>query len=621
MPDTGVVGSEAVAGAAADQQLRGTLPGRLILTARARGDRTALLQKDRGIYVRYTWTDYRNAVAAAALAWEDLGIRPGDVVAILSDNRVEWVIADLAVQAVGGVGVGVYPTNSVPEVEYVLRHAGARFVVVEDQEQLDKVLAACSALPDLDRIIVVDPRGTRGYDAELIAWHDFLDRGSCLRAGRPEHLEEVVSRIDEDAPAVLIYTSGTTSHPKAAIWSHRVMACQADRIVDAYGMTADDTHLSYLPLCHGAEKLFTEMVALTVGTRVHFGESLATVQADLVEVGPTLFVGMPRIWEKIRANVERDLRKAPWLKRQVFAWAFARGQDIVERQATATATWRTRWIRRIADALVLRALREHVGLNRAWFVMSGGAPIGQDLLAWLRAIGVPVIESFGLTEAGVTNAAPLGSPPRIGSVGPPLGDVECALAEDQEILLRSGTNFLGYLDDEDATRETLSEDGWIHSGDLGAFDDDGWLRIIGRKKDIIITAGGKNLSPSSIENAMKSSSFIAHAVPIGDGRPYVSALLQIDWDTVADWAAQERIGHTSFEDLSSKPEVHGLIAAEVEKANEQLARVSQVRRFRLLPKQLHQDDGELTATQKVRRRFVLEKYSGLVDELYAEGPR
>jgi long-chain acyl-CoA synthetase len=601
-----------------DDHLWGSLPGRLVLAARRRPGETALLQKRLGIYVRYTWEDYLDAVFVVSHSLAQLGIGPGSVVAILSDNRVEWVFTDLAAQAVGAVAVGVYPTSPPTEVAYTLGHSRANLVVVEDQEQVDKVLAVRDELPDLHTIVVIDPRGTRGYPRELVAWPDFIELGEAGRAADPQPLPQRLARLRPDDPAVLIYTSGTTSAPKAAVWSHRVMTTQADRLVTTFGMSAEDTVLSYLPLSHGAEKLITELVPLSTGGRVHFGESVATVQSDLVEVGPTVFVGMPRIWEKIRSSVEKGLRQSTPLNRWAFRRALAAGERLVERSARGETRWRDRAIRRAIDLLVFRALREHVGLARAWFVMSGGAPIGPDLLHWLRAIGVPVVEAYGLTEAGVTHVARPDDPPRIGTVGQALSDVECRIDDDGEILLRSGTNFMGYLHDSQSTEETLTADGWVRTGDLGEHDEDGYLRIVGRKKDIIITAGGKNLSPSAIENAMKSSPYIAQAVPIGDARPFVSALIQIDWDSVADWAAEHQVPYTSFEDLAGKPEIVALIEGEVGRGNELLARVSQVRKFRLLPKQLHQDDGELTATQKVRRNAVLAKFPELVDEIYGE---
>lgn len=599
-----------------DATLDRTLPGRLVLAARRWPDRPALLQKDLGIYVTSTWADYADLVAAVAIALSRRGVGRGDVVAILADNRVEWVVADLAAQAIGAISCGVYPTNAASEVAYVLQHAGAKAVIVEDQEQLDKVLEVRDQLPALRDVIVIDPRGTRGYPVEHVDWRDLVRDGEAARAVDPAHLERALARLEPSDPAVLIYTSGTTAEPKGALWSHDLMVAQADRFVAAARVTSDDTMLSYLPLCHGAEKVTTLLMPLSTGARVHFGEAITTVQADLVEVAPTVFVGMPRIWEKMRAAVEMGLRRGSPLKRRVTSWSLAVGHRLVERQLTGSARRTDRLVRLLIDLAALRALREHLGLQQAWFVLSGGAPIGPELLHWLRAVGIPVVESYGLTEAGVTHLCPLLGRPRIGTVGRALDGVESAIADDGEILLRSATNFLGYLHDPDETARTLTSDGWIRTGDLGEVDDDGFLRVIGRKKQIIITAGGKNLSPAAIENALKASPFIAQAVPVGDGEPFIGALVQIDWDTVGEWAATRRITYTSYEDLTARPEVLELIDTEIARANQQLARVSQVRRFRLLPKQLHQDDGELTATQKVRRDVVIDRYRTLIDDLY-----
>jgi len=381
-------------------------------------------------------------------------------------------------------------------------------------------------------------------------------------------------------------------------------------------LTEDDTILSYLPLCHVAEKIFTVFLPLIVGATVHFGESIATVQADLKEVSPTIFLGVPRIWEKMHASVTLKMKDSTWLKRKLFNYWAVRGQELAEKRRNGglTVIEKAKW--QLGDKLVYRPLQERLGLRNCRHPITGAAPISSDLLRWFHGIGVPILEGYGQTEcAGVSHL----NPPedvKIGSVGQPLPLVECRIADDGEILVRGPMVFEGYLHQDDATSETVTDDGWLRTGDIGREDETGHLFITGRKKEIIITAGGKNLSPEKIENALKMSPYIKEAVAIGDTRKFVSALIQIDYDAVGDWATRRQITYTSFEDLAGKDEVRELIAGELDEANERLARVESVREFRLFDKELHQDDGELTATQKVRRSAVTELYDELIESMY-----
>jgi len=393
------------------------------------------------------------------------------------------------------------------------------------------------------------------------------------------------------------------------------------------GGTEDDTLLSYLPLCHVAEKIFSQFTPLTSGATVHFGESLDTVRQDLVEVSPTIFLGVPRIWEKIHAGVEVAIRNTTPEKRTLYHWAIGVAMRHHHAQQNGDRTIFPRKIvlspflrvqRWLADWLVLRALRERLGLARVRLAVSGAAPISPELLHWFHAIGVPILEGWGLSESCGISHVNLPGAYKIGTVGRALKGVDCKLAEDGEILIKGPHIFSGYLHNEAATREAVT-DGWLHTGDLGEVDADGYLRIVGRKKEILINAGGKNLSPAKIENALKTSPYIKEAAAVADGRAFTSALIQIEGDLVGDWAMRRGLNYTSFEDLSAKPEVVKLIDGEVRRINDSLARVEQVHAFRLLPKELHQDDGEVTATQKIKRRVVYEKYAALIEDMYKRG--
>lgn len=604
-----------------------TLPGRLAVFARHWPQRVALREKHRGLWRAFSWHEYLSQVLAFAEALRAQGLHAGDAIAIISDNRPEWVFADLGAQALGVLSAGVYVTNPPADVAYQLNHCRARVVVCEDQEQVDKVLGSPEPLPHLHRIVVIDPEGTRDYDdPRLVTWESFLAPTLAqAREHSPGEVERRFAALDANAPAVIVYTSGTTAQPKGALLTAAQMLSMSGTYFDELGGSEHDTLLSYLPLCHVAEKIFSQFTPLTSGATVHFGESLDTVRQDLVEVSPTIFLGVPRIWEKIHAGVEVAIRNTTPGKRALYRWAIG----VAERHHKATVgaahgrdaqrsrPWGapTRWL---ADLLVLRALRERLGLARVRLAVSGAAPIAPELLHWFHAIGVRILEGWGLSESCGISHVNLPDACRIGTVGRALKGVECRLAGDGEILIRGPHIFAGYLHNEAATREAIG-DGWLHTGDLGEIDADGYLRIVGRKKEILINAGGKNLSPAKIENALKTSPYIKEAAAVADGRAYTTALIQIEGDLVGDWAMRQGLTYTSFEDLAGKAEVVKLIDAEVRRINETLARVEQVRAFRLLPKELHQDDGEMTATQKLKRRVVYDKFAALIEDMYARG--
>ncbi len=591
------------------ERLWATLPGRLAVHAEERGDRVALREKRLGVWSERTWREYHEAVARVAHGLAALGVGPGDHVGILSDNRPEWLFADLAAQALGARSVGIYQTNPPDEVAWIANHSRCKVLICEDQEQVDKAVATRAQTPTLSHVVVIEPRGTTHYgDDRLMRWEDLDALGATRASEAPgAHLERLLA-LDPDAPAMVVYTSGTTGTPKGALLSHR-NASSGDGLVGVLGASDADQILSYLPLCHVAEKIFSLFLPLACGAVVHFGESIETVQTDLREVSPTIFLGVPRIWEKMQAGVTLRMKDASRLKRALFASAVAHG-----RKPGGALLGRV-----AADALVFRALQERLGLRRCRLPISGAAPIGAELLAWFHAVGIPVLEGYGQTEcAGVSHVMPPDAV-RLGTVGKPIPGTACRIADDGEVLVRGMGVFVGYLHDDEATRATVDADGWLHTGDIGVEDADGYLTITGRKKEILITAGGKNLSPERIENALKASPYIKEAVAVGDRKPFVGALIQVDAEAVGDWATRRQIPYSDYADLTRRPEVVALVDAAVQEANAHLARVESVRAFRLLPKELHQDDGELTATQKVRRRVVVDKHSALVDGLYSSG--
>jgi long-chain acyl-CoA synthetase len=602
---------------ACEPRLELSLPGLLCKHARTRPEAVALRHKNLGLWQEVTWAAYRAKVAALTERLADLGVGAGDHVAILSDNRPEWLYADLAAQSLGARSVGIYQTNPAPDVAYVLSHCGAKVLFCEDQEQVDKAVEVADETPTVDHVVVIEPRGTTGYDdSRLCSFDELLGGDPEISEASAAAFEERVLSLCPDNPAMVVYTSGTTGQPKGAMLSSRNVVELAPRVLKRLEIGPEDLILSYLPLCHVAEKIFSLFLPLHVGCAVHFGESIETVQTDLQEVSPTVFLGVPRIWEKMHSAVRIKVQDSTWLKRRLFSHFASAGARIAPALMEGRATLLQRLHLRLGDLLVYRPLQERLGLRRCRLPISGAAPISEELLSWYHGLGVPIAEGYGQTEcAGVSHL----NPPeqmRLGTVGPALTEMDCRLAPDGEILVRGPNVFCGYLHNDEATAETVDADGWLHTGDVGELDDSGYLRITGRKKQIIITSGGKNLSPEKIENALKNSPYIKEAVAVGDGRKFISALVQVELDSTGDWAGRRGIPYTSYPDLAARPEIVGLVADEIDAANAQLARVEQVRAFRLLPKELSQDDGELTATQKVRRTPVLEAYADLVADIY-----
>ena len=591
-----------------------TLPGKLLARSNQFSHLVALREKKKGVWEETTWIEYRQWVESIALAFKELGVEEGDHISILSDNCREWVVGDLAAQTLGARSVGIYPTNPKEDVAYILKHSQSKIVVCEDQEQVDKVIDVRNETPSVEHVVVIDPKGIRNLkDDRLKTWSSIEKRGRELSQKETDFLIKRVPLLDPEVCSMIIYTSGTTGQPKGAMLSGRNVTLAADGIFEEIDLGPKDTLLSYLPLCHVAEKIFSLFIPLTSGSIVHFGESINTIQEDLREVSPTIFLGVPRIWEKMHATTTLRMKDSTWVKKTLFQWAV---KDGIKRVRKKDLTLKDRFNRFIYDLLIYRPFQERLGLRNVRFPVSGAAPIGKELLEWFSAVGVPISEGFGMTECGGISHVNRPWDIQIGDVGTPVGNLKCRLADDGEILLKGPQVFLGYYNDKEKTAEAIDRDFWLHTGDIGSLDSKGRLKITGRKKEIIITSGGKNLSPEKIENVLKLSPYIKEVVAIGDGRKYIGALIQIDGDAVGDWATRKKIPYTNFRDLSIKKEIKNLIQSEIYKANNHLAQVENVRAFRLFPKELHQDDGELTATQKVRRRAIIDIWGDLIEELY-----
>ena len=599
--------------------------------AAQRPDAVALRDKDLGVWREWTWAAYWEQVQLAGHAFLALGIEPGDRIAIHSENRPEWLVADMGALAVRAASVGIYPTNPAAEVGYLLENSGARVLVAEDQEQLDKAFQVLEQCPDLEKIVYLEPRGIRNrYEHErLLYWPDFLELGRTHREQHPDAVADVLKGQQPDDLATLIYTSGTTGPPKGAMLTVANVEFAIKVLIEEGAFTDPppgprDLTLSYLPLSHVAERIFTTWFNAAAGTQVNFAESIETVPQNLREVQPTILFGVPRIWEKLLAGIEIRLSGASWLKRKVAAFwlgvAERIGARLVETGGVHTAGTRLRYA--VGYVFFFRALKDRLGLRKVRYAASGAAPIAPDVLSFFMGIGVPMHEVYGMTE---NTAVATGNRPgrvKLGTVGEVHPGTELRIDEETgEIQTRHAGIFAGYWRNEEATRATMTEDGWLRTGDVGEWVDGTHVRITDRMKDIIITAGGKNVSPSMIENALKASPYIKEAIVIGDRRKFLSALIGIELDTVGEWAQRRRLGYSTYRDLSEKPEVIELVAGIVKEVNEKFAQAEQVREFRLLPKELDHEDGELTATQKVKRSAIMRAFEDTVSEMYAGSAR
>lgn len=593
-----------------------TLPQMLRERARTDAQRVAIRQKDFGIWQPFTWAQYHQRACHVGLGLAALGLRPGGHVGVIAENRIEWVLSQMGAGLVGGITVGVYPTSPSNEVAYVVGHADIAIMVCEDQEQTDKLLEALPQLPQLQKIIVMETKGLRSFAPEVRALITTFAEVEQLGAASASQdlIEQALAQQALEDIGLMIYTSGSTGKPKGAMISWRNMRGVVPGIAQRLQLDAGTTHLSYLPLCHVAEQMLTTFCPVYLGSQVNFGESIRTVQEDLREVAPSMFLGVPRIWEKLHAAISIKMQETGPLRQKLYAWAWAACLPLAEKP-------RQHWTlgERLRFAFsywtVFRALQNFIGLREARVALTGAAPIPPDVVRFFRVLGLPLVEVYGLTEStGMVTGHEL-QRVRIGTVGIPIRGVTQRIDPvTGELQLRGEMVFAGYYKNPEASAQTV-QDGWLHTGDV-VQEIDGQLKIVDRLKDIMITAGGKNLTPSEIENTMKGSPYIKECIVVADGRKFVGALVQIDYETVGKWAEAQRLAFTHFRSLVDMPQVRSLIDAEIQHGNHRLAQVSQIRRFHLLTKELDHDDGEVTATMKVRRSSIYKTYAAEIEDLY-----
>ena len=582
-------------------------------------EHVAMRDKRFGKWEEITYKTFWEQVQWVGCALNYFGVQKQETSAVHSENRPEWLIADIGIQSIGGITVGLYPTNPPAEVQYLLSHSESKVLFAEDQEQVDKAIDVISELPDLVKIVYFEPRGLSNYDNEkLMSWDEFLEIG---KEEYEKNSEFVISRMDDitsEDIAMMIYTSGTTGPPKGSMLTHGNIEWTASQIPELSftptGVT-NPQYLSYLPLCHVFGRLVDTLIGITKMGTINFAESIDTVQQDLAEIQPSIFPAFPRILERMHAGTLVRMKDASRLKKILFSIASYFGNITAQRWLEHGDKDKLAMVTNfIAQLIAFRALRKKLGLKNIDSAISGAAPIAPEILRFFMSMGVPIYEGYGMTE---NSAIATGNRPekvKLGTVGTPQPNVELKLAEDGEILIRHGGVFKGYFKNDEATREVLDKDGWLYTGDIGEYDGD-FLKIDDRKKDIIITSGGKNVSPSEIENNIKISPFIKEAIVIGDERKFLSALIGIEFDTVSNWALRKNIPYTTYRNLSENEEVQNLVWKEIQKANE-LTDSLAIRKFRMLTKELDHEDGDLTATQKVKRNVIMDRFPDLIEDMY-----
>jgi long-chain acyl-CoA synthetase len=596
-----------------------TIAESFLIAVEQRGARTALREKDLGIWKSVSWREWGDKAKAIAYALNASGFRPGDVASILSNTKPEWIYADMGILCAGGVSSGIYPTDAAKQVEYLLIDSASKVIFVEDDEQLDKVLMVRARCPRLELIVIDDMEGLAAFtDPMAVSLQEFITRGREYMQGREGLWQEMLDSRGTEDLAILVYTSGTTGPPKGAMHANKSVLTQMRHADVLFPITAHEERLLFLPLCHVAERVGGYYYSVATGATMNFAESPETVPDNIREVQPTAFLAVPRVWEKFYSAIMIALKDATPLEKWCYRRAIGLGYRMAEHRLAGTspslplrlANWAAYW-------LVLRNIRKMMGVDRCRLLYTGAAPISPDLIKWYLALGLNMYEVYGQTEnCGVATSMRVDKI-KLGTVGQAVPWGQVKISPEGEILIKGDFLFMGYLNKPERTAETIDEDGWLHTGDVGTQDDGGFVRITDRMKDIIITAGGKNITPSEIENQLKFSPYISDAVVIGDKRPYLTSLVMIDQENVEKFAQDQNVPFTNYASLTRAKEVQDLIWSEIEKVNASFARVEGIKKFYLIEQQLTPEDEELTPTMKLKRAFVNRKYASEIESMYA----
>jgi long-chain acyl-CoA synthetase len=597
----------------------GTIPQMFWHGVTSRGPNTIYRQKEFGIWRPVSWEQLGRAAREIGLGLVSLGYEPGEVVSVLSNTNKEWVWTDLGALGAAGVVNGIYPTDAAAQAEYLLQDSGSVYCFVEDEEQLDKLLEVRGRLPKLRKIVVFDMEGLHDLnDPQVLSLQQLRALGADYDAAHAGEWERRVALRKPEELAILVYTSGTTGRPKGAMLSHANLLASIRCYGKALSQSDRDERMAFLPLAHVAERVVGVYAALNTGTVLNFVENPETVPENVREISPTVFGAVPRVWEKFYSGVLIGLKEAgplqQWCYKLAISIGYRQAKLREERKSVPAGLALAFWLARL---LVLNNVRKLIGVHRARVLVTGAAPTSPDLVRWYMALGLDMVEVWGMTEStGLGTANPVGRS-KPGSIGPSMPDTEIKLSPEGEILVRGKNVFMGYLNQPEKTAETL-KDGWLHTGDVGKVDAEGYFYITDRMKDIIITAGGKNITPSEFENQLKFSPYITDAVVIGDKRPYLVSLIMIDHENVEKFAQDNAIPFSNYMSLCRRPEVQALIQGELDRVNKLFARVEQVKKFRLIEQKLTAEDEELTPTMKLKRKLVNDKYKALIDAMYVK---
>ena len=584
-----------------------------------RGPNVWMRQKHLGLWRSWTWNQTGTAVSEIAAGLLALGFGKGECASILANTVVEWVWADLAVLSCSGVSNGIYPTDAHSQVQFLCEDSSTTVLFVEDDEQLDKALEVRAQLPKLRKIVVFDMEGLRGVnDPGIISLAALRELGHAHLSKNPNAVEDRAAQCRAEDLAILVYTSGTTGKPKGAMHLHSGLVYTLHGYNTLVTQDENDERMCFLPLCHIAERMGGEYHAMYTGAKLNFVENPETIPENVREIAPTVFTAVPRVWEKFYSGVMISLKESGSIQQAAYSWGIGVGTEIADKVLAGKSV--DGWLKfkfTIAQWIALNNVRKLIGIHRARFLVTGAAPISPDLVRWYLALGVPMLEVWGMTETcGASTAVPA-TLMKPGSIGPAVSFNEVKLdPATGELLVRGKNVFAGYLNLPQKTAETIDVDGWLHTGDVGVVDADGYYKITDRIKDIIITAGGKNVTPSELENDLKFSPFITDAVVIGDKRPYLTVIVMIDQENVEKFAQDADIPFSNYASLTRAPEVQALIQGEIDRVNKKFARVEQIKKFFLLENQLGAEDEELTPTMKLKRKLVEKKYMPQIEAMY-----
>lgn len=585
-----------------------------VLEKYSSGDRPILKHKVDGKYVDIKYSELRQLSHDFAIGLMNLGVKKGERVALISENRPEWVVSDIAIHTLGGVDVPIYPTLTAKQIEYIFNDAGIRFAIVSNQFQLNKVKKIFSEVKTLEKVIVLTDKNVE-FDEKILSYTSVRASGNQFLKKNPDYFKKNKIQISPDDMLTIIYTSGTTGNPKGVVLTHDNLVSNITTSASFMPIDDHDVFLSFLPLCHSFERMAGYYTAMSCGATIAYAESVETVRDNLAEVHPTIMTSVPRLFERIYNRIKNQVEAAPAARRKIFNWAIKVGSDYAKAKKSGRIPTGLSLQHRIADKLVFHKLKNATGGRIKYFV-SGGAALGREYGEFFEAVGLQIIEGYGLTESSPVISANRLDDYKFGSVGKPIPGVEVKIASDGEILARGPNIMTGYWNNKKATEEAIDKEGWLHTGDIGMFDSNGFLVITDRKKHMFVSSGGKNIYPQPIEGMFLQSKYIDQFVLIGDRRMFLSALIVPDFDAVREYADRNKISYTNDEDLVSKEEIYGIIDKEVATLQKDLSNYERVRKFVLLSKPLSLEGGEMTPTLKMRRNVIEDKYQNLIEEMY-----